>query len=241
MEKFEIAGNESEQTTEITTNEESVQEDKKDDDAASAETNALPNESNDSSMTNYLKDYDQKDRKPGNMLKATVVKISDDEVFVDIGAKTEGVLKTDELKDDDGSLNVKIGDDIDVVLVRMVNKDGFSVVSKKEADKFKLWAEIEKTYDSHGAVEGEITKRVKGGFYVNIGITAFLPGSQIDVRVPHNYDRYVGNRYKYNIMSINKERSNIVLSRKLFLEKENEEKKTKLISSIKEGMVIEGV
>ncbi len=174
------------------------------------------------------------------MLKATVVKISDDEVFVDIGAKTEGVLKTDELKDDSGGINVKIGDDIDVVLVRMVNKDGYSVVSKKEADKFKLWTEIEKIYDSHGFVEGEITKRVKGGFYVDIGITAFLPGSQIDVRVPHNYDRYVGNRYKYNIMSINKERSNIVLSRKLFIEKENEEKKAKLIGSIKENMVTEG-
>jgi len=237
MEKFEVEGNTPEETTKISTNEEASQEDTKDNDAASAETGALTQES---SMTDYLRDYDQKDRKPGSMLKATVVKISDDEIFVDIGAKTEGVLKVDELKDDNSGIDIKIGDDIDVVLVRMVNKDGFSIVSKKEADKFKLWSEIEKTYDSHGFVEGEITKRVKGGFYVNIGITAFLPGSQIDVRVPHNYDRYVGNTYKYNIMSINKDRSNIVLSRKLFIEKENEERKAKLIESIKEDMITEG-
>ncbi|NOZ83416.1 MAG: S1 RNA-binding domain-containing protein [Epsilonproteobacteria bacterium] len=197
---------------------------------------------NHESMTNYLKEMEkEKDKEPGSMVKATVVKVSSDEVFVDIGAKTEGIIKIGEFKDDEGNANVKVGDSFDVVLVRTLSEDGFTLVSKREADKNKCWIELEEIFNSEKTVEGKIIKRVKGGYYVDIGVTAFLPGSQVGARTPHDYDSYIGNSYKYNIISLNKDRSNIVVSRKAVVKKENEERKAAILSKIEEGLVVEGI
>ncbi len=210
--------------------------------AEKANGNRVMPEENHESMTDYLNEMaNEQDRTPGSMVNATVVKVSSDEVFVDIGTKTEGIIKIDEFRDEAGNINVKVGDKFDVVLIRMGSEDGFAVVSKREADRSKRWSELEELYNLNRTVEGKITKRVKGGYYVDIGVTAFLPGSQIDVKTPRDYDSYVGNSYEYNIISLNKERSNVVVSRKAVVKRENEKKRAEILSKIEEGMVVDGV
>jgi small subunit ribosomal protein S1 len=160
---------------------------------------------------------------------------------VDIGYKSEGQIRIHEFKDEKGDISVQIGDKVEVMVEWWDDEEERVVLSKEKAQNVKVWEEIKKSYDDEGIIEGVITSRVKGGFSVDIGVQAFLPGSQADLRPIRNLDDLVGKNYKFKILKYNRKRSNIVLSRRAILEEEREQKRTATLGVIEEGKILDGV
>jgi small subunit ribosomal protein S1 len=167
--------------------------------------------------------------------------VDKDHVLVDIGYKSEGQIRIQEFTDDKGNVNVQVGDKVEVMVEWWDDEDERVVLSKEKAANVKVWDAIKKSYDEDKTVEGTITNRVKGGFSVDIGVQAFLPGSQADIRPIRNLDDLVGNRYEFKILKYNRKRSNIVLSRRAILETEREEKRAATLAEIEEGKVMDGI
>lgn len=177
----------------------------------------------------------------GNIVKGKVIRINKDVVVVDVGLKSEGVIPITEFINLQGEVAVKVGDDVDVYLESLENDDGQIILSKEQADAARTWDDLVEAHDAKRAVEGVVLAKVKGGLSVNIGIKAFLPGSQVDIRPVKNLDKFVGNVYKFEIIKLNKKRGNVVLSRKSLLEKEREELRKEALETIQEGQILEGV
>ncbi len=179
--------------------------------------------------------------KEGAIVKGTIVKVEKDRVLVDIGFKSEGEIALREFNTLDGTADVKVGDTVDVLVEMLEDGEGQCRISKEKADKLKIWEEISKACEEDQVVEGEIVARVKGGLSVDIGVKAFLPGSQVDLRPVRNLDKLIGQRYKFKVIKFNKKRSNIVLSRRALLEEEREAMKKETLSKLQEGQILEGV
>jgi small subunit ribosomal protein S1 len=181
--------------------------------------------------------------KEGEIVRGTVVRVTKDYVDVDIGYKSEGRVPIDEFRDTSGEIAVGDGDGVDVLIERMEDDDGLIVLSKEKADKMKVWDEISAACERDELIEGTIASRVKGGLSVAIkgGVKAFLPGSQVDLRPIRNLDRMIGQTYQFKVIKFNKKRGNIVLSRRVLLERERDELKSKTLESLEEGMVVEGI
>ena len=177
----------------------------------------------------------------GEVVIGRIISIDKDHVLVDIGYKSEGQININEFMDDSGSIKASIDDPVEVMVEWWDDENEVVVLSKEKATKVKVWEEIKKAHDADETVEGTITNRVKGGFSVDIGVQAFLPGSQADLRPIRNLDDMVGNAYEFKILKYNRKRSNIVLSRRAILEKERESKRAATLASIEEGKVIDGV
>ncbi len=177
----------------------------------------------------------------GEVVKGTVLKVSDTEVVVDVGYKSEGLIPVHEFLDENGQVTVRPGDLVDVLLERTEDRDGYVVLSREKAEKMKIWDEVEKAYAEKKVVIGRVIERIKGGLAVDIGVRAFLPGSQIDVRPVRNLDALRGQELRMRVIKVNKKRGNIVLSRKVLLEEENAEKKKQTLDSLAEGKVLRGV
>jgi len=177
----------------------------------------------------------------GEVVIGHIISIDKDHVLVDIGYKSEGQIRINEFMDDSGNINASIDDPVEVMVEWWDDENEVVVLSKEKATKVKVWEEIKKAHDADETVEGTIMNRVKGGFSVDIGVQAFLPGSQADLRPIRNLDDMVGNAYDFKILKYNRKRSNIVLSRRAILEKERESKRAATLSSIEEGKVVEGV
>jgi small subunit ribosomal protein S1 len=177
----------------------------------------------------------------GEVVIGRIISIDKDHVLVDIGYKSEGQININEFMDDSGNIKASIDDPVEVMVEWWDDENEVVVLSKEKATKVKVWEEIKKAHDADETVEGTITNRVKGGFSVDIGVQAFLPGSQADLRPIRNLDDMVGNAYDFKILKYNRKRSNIVLSRRAILEKERESKRAETLSSIEEGKVIDGV
>src|SRR5712671_2359593 len=177
----------------------------------------------------------------GEVMKGTVLKVTPSEVIVDIGYKSEGVIGVDEFLDERGEVTVQPGDTVDVLLERTEDRDGYVVLSREKAEKMKIWDEVEKAYAERKVVIGRVIERIKGGLAVDIGVRAFLPGSQIDVRPVRNLDALRGQELRMRVIKVNKKRGNIVLSRKALLEEENAEKKKHTLETLGEGKVLKGV
>jgi small subunit ribosomal protein S1 len=175
-----------------------------------------------------------------SVVKGTVIEIGDDMVTVDIGYKAEGVIRRSEFVNEAGELLIQVGDTVDVYLDQMGEEDGLLELSKEKADLMKAWDEISKAVERDETVRGQITGRVKGGLSVDIGVKAFLPGSQVDLRPVKNLDRLIGETHDFKIIKFNKKRGNIVLSRRVLLEREREEKKNETLKSLKVGAVMLG-
>jgi small subunit ribosomal protein S1 len=143
--------------------------------------------------------------------------------------------------DSDGNLQAEVGQEVDVLLERAEDEDGIIILSREKAAKIKVWDEISRVYNEDGVITGTIVGRVKGGMSVDIGVPAFLPGSQVDLRPVRNLDALIGQTFQFKILKFNKKRSNIVLSRRVLLEKEREEKKRETLKILEEGRVMEGV
>jgi small subunit ribosomal protein S1 len=176
----------------------------------------------------------------GEVMKGTVLKVTPSEVIVDIGYKSEGIIGVDEFLDERGEVTVQPGDTVDVLLERTEDRDGYVVLSREKAEKMKIWDEVEKAYAERKVVIGRVIERIKGGLAVDIGVRAFLPGSQIDVRPVRNLDALRGQELRMRVIKVNKKRGNIVLSRKVLLEEENAEKKKHTLHHLAEGKVLKG-
>jgi small subunit ribosomal protein S1 len=173
----------------------------------------------------------------GDVVRGTVVQVNDDTVVVDVGYKSEGVIPIEEFRDESGQLLVKVGDEIDVLFERRENESGLISLSKTKADRQRIWGSLEEG----SVVEGKITGRIKGGLTVDIGVSAFLPGSQVDIRPVRNLDKLLGATLKFKIIKLNKRRGNIVLSRRVLLEEERDSMRGQTLENLTEGQVVEGM
>lgn len=177
----------------------------------------------------------------GDVVPATVVEIQSDFVLVDINYKSEGLIPLNEFKTGTGTLSIKVGDQIEVYIEKIENENGMAVLSKDKADMLKAWTDISRAAENQEQVEGVVISKVKGGLCVDIGVKAFLPGSQIDIRPVRNLDMYVGKKYKFKVIKFNKKRGNIVLSRRAILEEERATQKTQTIDAMREGARVTGM
>jgi small subunit ribosomal protein S1 len=177
----------------------------------------------------------------GEVVSGRIISVDKDYVLVDIGYKSEGQIRIQEFRGEDGTVNAEVGDVVEVMVEWWDDEDEVVVLSKEKAASIKVWEEIKKTYESEESIEGVITSRVKGGFSVDIGVPAFLPGSQADLRPIRNLDEMVGKTFPFRILKYNRKRSNIVLSRRVILENERESKRSATLASIHEGKVVEGI
>jgi small subunit ribosomal protein S1 len=175
----------------------------------------------------------------GKIVTGKIVQMSEDIVMVDVGYKTEGRLNINEFKDENGDITVSVGDEIEVFVDRKREDD--LILSREKAVKVKIWDDVIKAHDSGGMVQGTVLKRVKGGLSVDIGFIAFLPGSQVDVHPVKDLDRYVGQTLDFEVLKYDRKRSNVVLSRKTILEREQHDKKKKTLETLEVDTVVEGV
>lgn len=175
----------------------------------------------------------------GEIVRGRVVHIGRDSVLVDVGYKSEGTIDLDEFPDQ--GRHLQVGEEIDVLLEEKEDSEGQVILSKEKANRIKVWDEISKRYDSNDVVEGVVVARIKGGLTVDIGLKAFLPGSQIDLRPVRNLDKLLGEKLQMRIIKLNKRRGNIVLSRRVLLEEERQRAKEKTLASLAEGQIVEGV
>ena len=176
----------------------------------------------------------------GGVLTGKVVQINADTVMVDVGWKTEGYIPARELRDDQGNISVNVGDEIEVLVDRR-DQDGNLVLSRDKAAKIKIWDDVKVACEQNTPVTGTVIERVKGGLSVDIGIPAFLPGSQVDIRPVRDLDRYVGQSFQFNVLKYDRKRNNVVLSRRSILEKVHEAEKHDTLQSIEEGKIVEGI
>lgn len=174
---------------------------------------------------------------PGEITKGTIIEVRPKEVLVDIGYKSEGAISGGEFEDLSA---VKVGDEIDVLIEKLEDKDGMVVLSREKAEFKKNWDKILTICNEGGTISGKVKSVVKGGLLVNIGVEAFLPASQIDIMPPRNLQGYVGNSYDFKVVKINQERQNIVLSRRELIEQERAERRSKLLSEMMPGDIRKG-
>ncbi len=177
----------------------------------------------------------------GQVVTGTIIAVDRDHVLVDVGYKSEGQISIHEFRDEEGNVNVNLNDRVEVMVEVWDEEEETVILSKEKAAKVKVWDAIRDIYEEDGTIEGIITSRVKGGFSVDIGLPAFLPGSQADLRPIRNMDEMVGQTYTFKVLKYNRKRSNIVLSRRVILEKIREEARANTLSSIESGKVMEGV
>jgi small subunit ribosomal protein S1 len=177
----------------------------------------------------------------GEIVRGTVLAVTKDFVIVDIAYKSEGQIPVHEFTEHDGTVNVAAGDVIDVYVESRENDNGLVELSKEKADRLKIWDEIAEACENEELVEGVITARVKGGLTVDIGVKAFLPGSQVDLRPVRNLEKYIGQRFHFKVIKFNKKRGNIVLSRRALLEKQREALKSQTLNKLEVGMVVDGI
>jgi len=191
------------------------------------------------SFEELLKDYEQGgfELKRNDVVEGTIVQVNPDSVVVDVGYKSEGVIPLREFADENGEINVNVGDVYDVLFGGGESDSGLIVLSKEKADRQKIWNSLEEG----AVVEGKIVSRIKGGLSVDIGVNAFLPGSQVDLRPVRNLDKVIGESFEFKIIKLNKRRGNIVLSRRVLLETERESQRGETLKTLEENQVIEGI
>jgi len=179
--------------------------------------------------------------KEGEVVRGTVVAISNDEVMVDVGYKSEGVISMAECVDrETGERNVEVGQEIEVYVARIDELEGVVRLSRERAAKLKTWTSIEQAWKNGESVTGRVLERVKGGLAVDIGVRAFLPGSLVDLRLNRRLEDYIGEEIEAQIISFDRRRSNVVLSRKAILEEAQKEAKEATMSDLEEGKLVTG-
>jgi small subunit ribosomal protein S1 len=175
----------------------------------------------------------------GTITEGRVVALTKDKVIVDIGYKSEGMIPSDQFSSEELH-NLKIGDRLQVYIEECEDADGNLVLSKEKADKMKIWEELETLYKEEKSIEGKIVARIKGGMMVDIGVKAFLPGSQIDLHPVRDLDGLVGKTFPLKIIKINHRRGNVVVSRRVLLEETRDKKRQTTLANLKEGQLIQG-
>jgi small subunit ribosomal protein S1 len=188
-----------------------------------------------------LNDYSQYSQPPlGTLLRGRVVKIAGSEIIIDVGYKCEGVISAEEFKDREGKLRIQPGDEIDVMMESAEEREGYVVLSRERAKRVKVWDDIESAYEKQSVIQAKVVERIKGGLAVDIGVRAFLPGSQVDVKPVRNLDALIGQEIPCKIIKLNKKRSNIVVSRKVVVEAESSQRKQHTLEQLGEGAALTG-
>lgn len=188
----------------------------------------------------YEQSIAQSDVREGEVVDGIVVNVGPEYATVDIGYKCEGLVPIEEFKKPDGSIEVKVGDPLSVYLERIESETGFMQLSKDKAEIIKAWDEISQACEKDQLVEGTIIAKVKGGLSVDIGVKAFLPGSQIDVKPVKNLDKFLGKKFKFKIIKFNKKRGNIVLSRRAIIAQEKERQRAETLQNLQEDQIVTG-
>ena len=190
----------------------------------------------------FMELYEESMKSPqeGDLVSGEIVQIDKDYVLVDIGYKSEGQIQINEFLDADGNLSAEVGDHVDVLLERREDEDGLIILSKEKAAKIKVWDQIRDIYKNDGTIQGRIISRIKGGMSVDIGLQAFLPGSQIDLKPVRDFDSLINTTHDFKILKYNRRRGNIVLSRRAILEEERMALKKETLKILKEEAVLDG-
>src|ERR1700749_37464 len=179
----------------------------------------------------------------GDVVSGKVVRIDKDEVLVDIGYKSEGVIPSNELsirKSVDPAEEVELGEEVDALVLTKEDQEGRLILSKKRARFEKAWRRIENAADSGEPVEGTVTEVVKGGLILDLGVRGFLPASLVDIRRVHNLDEFMGQTLECKVIELNRSRNNVVLSRRAVLEEERKEVREQILGRLEPGQVVEG-
>lgn len=192
-------------------------------------------ESNNQELSDLI-DAKFREFREGTIVKGTIIEIRPQVVLVDIGYKSEGAIPSNEFEDEE----IEVGDEVEVLLERLENDEGMVVLSKEKAAHKQNWEKIVKVFQDGGLVRGKVKSVVKGGLTVNVGVEAFLPGSQVDIIPPKDLNEYVGNIYEFKIVKVNDERKNIVLSRREVIEAERAELRQHFLQSVKVGDKVTG-
>ncbi|SDB29859.1 small subunit ribosomal protein S1 [Desulfonatronum thiosulfatophilum] len=191
-------------------------------------------------LEQYLND-DFGDVDEGCIVQGEVVKIDGDYVLVDVNFKSEGQIPAQEFKDHEGNVTVKLGDKIDVYVIKKNEGEGSILLSREKAKRMQLFDKLEAILDSNEVITGEITKRIKGGYHVDVdGVEAFLPGSHVDLRPVPDMDALVGQEFEFRVLKVNRRRSNVIVSRRVLLEEERDSMRQTLLQNIEEGQKVEG-
>ncbi len=177
----------------------------------------------------------------GEIVPGHVVALTHDAVVVDVGFKSEGHIPKEEFFDTEGNLPIKVGDSVEVLLERTEDVEGHVLLSYTKAAKMRVWGEVEQSYREGRIIQGRVVDRIKGGLTVDVGVRAFLPGSLADIKPLKNLEALKGRELEFKVISLDRRRNNIVLSRKAVLEKEYEQKKTETLEKLQEGAVMKGV
>lgn len=180
-----------------------------------------------------------RDVKEGEMIKGKIVRVQGDNVIIDVGFKSEGSIPLNEFFE---GAEPKIGQEIEVVLESVEDQDGNLVLSKQRADFLRIWERVLRAYDTGEIIEGKIVKRIKGGMVVDLlGMEAFLPGSQIDIRPIRDFDAFVGQTMDFKVVKVNVPTENVVVSHKVLVEEEIADQRDSILGSLEKGQILEGV
>jgi small subunit ribosomal protein S1 len=185
--------------------------------------------------------YSFKNLEEGEVITGTVLKVTEANVVIDVGFKSEGLIPIEEFKNEQGQVQVKPGDKVDVLLESTEDRDGYVVLSREKAERMKIWDTIERAFQEQAVITGRVIERIKGGLAVDIGVRAFLPGSQVDLHPIRNLDSLRGEELRMRVIKVNKRRGNIVLSRKAVLEEEYYKQKEETLKNLEEGKVVPGI
>jgi small subunit ribosomal protein S1 len=178
----------------------------------------------------------------GEVIQGHVLKVTDKEVIVDFGFKSEGLVPIEQVRNPEGKVLVERGDPLDVMVDRGgVEIDGYVLLSHEKATRIRCWDTLERAYRENLIVAGHVLGRIKGGLSVDVGVKAFMPGSQVDVRPVHNLDSFIGQDIPVKLVKLNRRRGNVVVSRKLAIEDEMHSRKSHALESLSEGAVVTGV
>lgn len=207
---------------------------------SSSRTN--PGQETPSEGSSFMELYEESLRsiQEGEVVQGEIVQIDKEYVLVDIGYKSEGQIRIEEFIDPEGNITAKVGDKVEVLLEKKETDEGLIILSKEKAAKIKIWDEIKKVYEQDRPIRGKIISRVKGGLSVDIGLQAFLPGSQVDLRPIRDMDSLVGTEHNFKIVKYNKRRGNIVLSRRAILETKRMILRENTLKTLEEGSILEG-
>ena len=181
------------------------------------------------------------DLEEGQIVKGEIVGINGETVLVSVGFKSEGQIPAEEFRDAQGGLIVKEGDQVEVYVARKNENDGTIVLSFEKAKRMQLFDQLEKVLEDNGVITGTITRRIKGGYTVDLGgVEAFLPGSHVDLRPVPDMDALVNQNYEFRVLKINRRRSNVIVSRRVLLEEERDAKRGALLQTLGEGQIVKG-
>jgi len=177
----------------------------------------------------------------GEIVHGKVIGVTANHVVVDVGYKSEGLVPIDEFSGRGNALTVEIGDEVEVLLENAEDLEGHVLLSKRKAERMRVWADVEKSYNAGEVIHGIVLDRIKGGLTVDIGIRAFLPGSLVDIKPVKNLESLTGRELEFKVISMDRRRKNVVLSRKAVLEKEFAAKKAETLTMLRQGAVLPGV